>query len=245
MVDKSIFIGMSGARNTMQEMEILTNNLANINTTGFRADYESVSQVPVSDAANNARIFATVGNNYTNFKQGAITSTGRDLDVAVNGDGFFAVQSKAGEEGYTRAGDFQLSKDGFLVTRSGQYVLGTSGPINIAPATKINIGRDGTISAMLVGTNEMTNIGRLKLVNPKLNNMQKGHDGLFYLTNGSTAALSEQVQVISGSIEQSNVNPVEMLTKLIDISRHYDLQMNMMKNYADNASKGNQLLEII
>ena len=242
-MDKSVYIGMTGEKSSMHQLEILTNNLANVNTTGFRADYETVKQTAVSSNPKETRVFSTVNGTYTDFNHGPTLNTGRDLDVAISGEGFIAVQGKEGREGYTRAGSLELDQ-GNLVTKAGEIVVGRSGIINIPAAEKINIAIDGTVSARLKGTKEMVEIGRIKLVSPKTSTLEKGADGLFYTKNNELQIPDDKLQLVHGALEGSNVNAVDTLTKLIDLSRNFEVHSHIMKSVQENMDKANQILEI-
>lgn len=245
MVDKAVFIGSSGADSNMHQLQIVTNNLANANTVGFRADYEVMKQYKVDANGKETRVFGALDSVYTDFREGPTINTGRDLDVAISGEGFIAVQSKSGKEGFTRAGDLQVSGDGFLTTRSGELVMGIGGAINVPDIERASIGPDGTIQVRLRGTTDLVTVDRIKLVNPSVQDIRKGEDGLFYLAKeGSSALPDENVKLIHGALEGSNVNPIETLTKLIDLSRNYEQHTNFMKTIADNGSLANQLLQL-
>lgn len=241
-MDKAIFLGMNAQESAMHQLEILSNNLANVNTPGFRADYEVLKQNPVGHGTMGTRVYSSVGQTYTDFKQGPILRTGRELDVAISGEGFLTAQSLSGKEGYTRAGNLTLSREGFLTTQSGEMILGTNGVINIRPSEKIEIASDGTISARYVGADNMVPVARLKLVNPKLSDLHKGKDGLFYTNGDSNVVVSNTVKLTAGAIEESNVNPIDTLTKLIDVSRQYELHANFIKNLTEVADAANRLL---
>lgn len=243
-MDKTIFLNSSAADNAMRQLEILSNNLANSGTVGFRGDQPVFKTVAVNDDPNQSKFYASLDRVYSSFEQGPVMQTGRDLDVAVSGQGFIAVQSKAGNEAYTRAGDLQVS-NGYLVTHSGEFVKGNAGLISIPPeAQHVAITNDGTVSAKLAGQADMVTLDRIKLANPAVNKLGKGKDGLFHLANGETASRDENVKLIPGSLEGSNVNVVHALTDLIDLSRRFEFHTNLMKTYADNSSKLNQLLNI-
>lgn len=245
MVDKALFLGSNGESASMHQMEIITNNLANVNTTGFRADYQAMKQFDSKGKGDDSRTYAASGQTYSDFTPGPIIHTDRDLDVAVSGKGFIAVQSKTGKEGYTRAGDLQISDTGFLTTRSGQYIMGEGGPIQIAQSKKISIGEDGTISSLLPGASESVIINRIKLTNPDITQLQKGTDGLFYMNGGAAdAKLDSSVKIIPRAIEGSNVNPVETLTTLIELSRQFEMHSDLVKNLSDNADKANEILQL-
>lgn len=242
-MDKALFVGMGGQNNALRELEMLSNNLANVNTPGFRGDYEVVKQHHIKNEGMESRVYASVGESYTDFKQGPVLKTGRELDLAVSGHGMFAVQSKSGREGYTRAGNFEISGDGFLVNAQGNLVMGDSGMIRIPPAEKVQIGEDGTVSVKPIGEQEMVTIGKIKLIMPDIKNIEKGDDGLFFAKNGATYPDDKNIKIQTGALEGSNVDPVETLIKLIDISRSYDIHSNFIKGLSEQATEANKLLD--
>lgn len=243
-MDKALFVGMGSQKNSLRQLEMLSNNLANVNTPGFRADYENVSEHHMETGGLETRVYSKLGQTYTDFTQGPVLRTGRDLDLAISGKGMFAVQSKTGKEAYTRAGNFDISADGFLTTASGDMVMGIGGPINIPKAERVEIGDDGTVSIRPLGEQTTVNIGRIKLVNPNVSNLAKGQDGYFYTKDNGRLEPDLNVKMASGALEGSNVSPVETLIKLIDLSRHYEIHSNMIKNLAEEASLSNKLLDI-
>ncbi len=188
-MDDMIFLAMSGAKQTEYAQAINTNNLANVSTTGFRADLHSFSAVPVDGPGIESRVNAVVGSYGTDFAKGPIATTGRDLDVAVQGEGFIAVQAPDGTEAYTRAGDLRVEAGGLLSTGAGHLVLGDGGPVAIPPNGSLLIGRDGTISVQPLGQGPETLaiVDRIKLVNPDLAALQKGSDGLLRLADDEMA----------------------------------------------------------
>lgn len=242
-MDKALFIGMGGQSNALRELEILSNNLANVNTPGFKADYEVMKQHHLNNIGLETRVYSKLGKTYTDFRQGPILRTGRDLDVAVSGHGMFAIQSKSGREGYTRAGDFDISNDGFLTTSRGQMVLGKTGAIQIKNAERVIIGKDGTVSIKPLDSDQNVIIGKLKLVNGENARVEKGEDGLFYPVGGKGLVDDPNLMVESGSLEGSNVSPVATMIKLIDLSRNYEIHSNLIKNMADSAVQANSLLD--
>jgi flagellar basal-body rod protein FlgF len=243
-MDKSLFISSHGAKNAMRQLEVLTNNMANVNTNGFKADQTFMQQYDASSKDNNTRSYSKLEKIYTNFDPGSIINTGRDLDLAVDGDGFIAVQSKSGREGYARTGSLQMTPDGSLITSAGHLVMGNSGIINIPPSEKLHISPDGSISAVLLGTTDLVPIDKIKLTNPNVTQLQKGEDGLFYMNSGASADDDINVKIVSGALEGSNVNVIDTMAKLIDLSRGYEIHTNYMKTIADNTSKSNEILSI-
>lgn len=246
MVDTALFVGMSGAKEAMHSLQVISNNLANANTIGFRADYETIKSLPVTSDAKETRVYSAPDRTYSDFKPGAIMKTGSDLDVALSGPGFIAVQTKEGKEAYTRAGNLRITPQGVLVTQRGDIVLGSTGVITIPQATKIHIGERGGVSAQLIGDGEkdLTELGSIKLVDAPPSQLQKGEDGLFYLAEGATAMPSDKVTLVSGALEGSNVDPVRALTEIIDISRQFEMHTKLMRALEDNTMKANQLLEV-
>src|SRR5258706_352945 len=162
-MDRMIYLSMSGAKATMQRQDTLANNLANVATPGFRAELQSFRAVPVQGSGASTRVFSLETTTGYDATPGAITSTGRNLDVAVKGNAWLTVQALDGTEAYTRGGSLEVSSDGTLTTRSGLPVMGDGGPLQVPPNTAVSIGADGTVSAKGVdGKNPA--IRKLKLV---------------------------------------------------------------------------------
>jgi len=244
MTDKAIYIGNSAAKQAMQQLEVITNNLANVNKTGFRADFISNKPFHLNGTDKESRSYSTTGQNFSDFTSGALIKTDRDLDVAIGGQGFIAIKNVTGGEGFTRDGNLQL-QDGFIKSQSGNIVMGTSGPISIpSNAERMSIGADGTVSVKFKGEAQPVTVNKIKLVNPDIGQLAKGEDGLFYLPSGGSAPADDKIRITPGSLEGSNVNPVETLTSLIEVSRQFDLDSNLMKTLKDNASKANELLQV-
>jgi flagellar basal-body rod protein FlgF len=242
-MDRMIYTAMTGAKALMQRQESLSHNLANANTTGFQADVMSFRAVPVrADGTATTRVAnleATLGFDPT---PGPIIQTGRSLDVAVRGPGWIAVQGLDGNEAYTRNGAFTVGADGTLQNHSGLPVVGDGGPIQVPPLAQVMVGDDGTVSAK-VGNQPVTQIGRLKLVNPPPEEMAKGSDGLLRSKNGDVPA-DPAVRVAGGVLETSNVNVVEAMVGMIALARQFEMQMKMMQNTEANEQKATQLLSL-
>ncbi|MBF0255571.1 MAG: flagellar basal-body rod protein FlgF [Gammaproteobacteria bacterium] len=238
-MDRMLYVAMSGAKETMLAQAANNNNLANVATTGFRADLQQFRSMPVFGDGHPTRVYALSERPATDFSQGPLVHTGRDLDVAINGQGWIAVQAKDGTEAYTRAGDLRTDVNGFLTTGTGLPVMGDGGPIAIPPADKVIIAADGTISIRPPGANanELAIVERIKLVNPDLAQMRKGADGLIRPEDGQPAEADANVRLVQGAIEGSNVNPADALVDMIELSRRYELQVKMMKTADDNAQQ--------
>lgn len=245
-MDKMIYLAMSGARQTEYAQTINSNNLANVSTTGFRADLHSFSSVPIDGPGVEARINAVVESYGTDLSQGPMNNTGRDLDIAVRGEGFIAVQAPDGSEAYTRAGDLRVEAGGLLATGAGHLVIGDGGPVAIPPNSSLLIGSDGTISVQPLGQGPATLaiVDRIKLVQPGIENLQKGEDGLLHMKDGSVADADASVSLLSGSLEQSNVNVAKTLVNMIELARQYEMQINVIKSSEENADAAATMMRV-
>lgn len=245
-MDKLLYISMNAAQQTMLAQATNANNLANVSTTGFRSDLEQFRSMPVFGEGMPTRVYSMTERPQTDYQQGAVISTGRELDVAVQGDGFIAVLGRDGREGYTRAGDFKITETGQLVTGTGLAVLGEGGPIAIPPAEKVEIAVDGTISIVPIGSPvlEIAVLDRIKLVKPDLQGVFKDADGLLRMTDGGDAPLDATVKLSSGNIEGSNVSAVGALTKMIELQRKYEMQVKMMSLAEENSSAAARIMQM-
>jgi len=237
-----IYTAMSGAKSMMQRQDVLSNNLANINTPGFRAETVAFRVAPVEGPGLATRAFSAESTPGADLTPGVITTTGRPLDVAVMGKGWLTVQGNDGTEAYTRNGALEVDDQGVLRTQNGLSVMGDGGPIAVPAGHSVSIAADGTISAVpLSGAKRPISLGRLKLVNPPATDIQRSADGLFRMKNG-TAEADPNLRVASGSIEGSNVNAVEAMTGMISLARQFEMQMKLMQTAESNARKGTSVL---
>lgn len=247
-MDNMLYIAMSGAKEDLNAVSIRSNNLANINTTGFKADLAQARSMQAYGEGHPSRVFALSERPGQNFAEGAIKTTGRDLDVAVVGQGWLSVLDANGEEAMTRNGNLQISQGGMLQTSSGQPVMGEAGPVFIPlPITNITIGKDGTVSVQPQGapSEVREEIDRISVVNPPNGLIEKGQDGLFRMKNGEELPLPDfNARLEVGALEGSNVNAVEEMTQLISLQRNYELSVKMMKAAQDNDQRSEQLLRI-
>lgn len=239
-MDRMLYVAMSGAKETLIAQANASNNLANANTTGFVNDLNQFRSMPVFGAGHPTRVFALSERPTTNFEQGSIQYTGRDLDVAVNGGGWIAVQARDGNEAYTRRGDLRVDENGLLLTGNDLPVMGNGGPIAVPPFDKIEIGVDGTVSIRPAGaaSDQLAVIDRIKLVAPQYDQMTKGDDGLLRLKSGADAEEDAAQRVVSGALQASNVNVVNEMVDMIELSRRFELQVKMMKTAEESAAAG-------
>ncbi|MGE7991307.1 flagellar basal body rod protein FlgF [Pseudomonas sp. NPDC089554] len=230
-MDKMLYVAMTGASQNAMAQKAHANNLANVSTTGFQRDLEQARSMPVFGDSFPARAFAMSERPGTDFTPGAMIETGRELDVAVSGNGFIAVQAPDGSEAYVRTGSLNIDALGVLRTGNGMPVIGNGGPIAIPPEQKVEVGDDGTISIRAMGEDPrvMAEVDRIKLVNPDIAGMTKGLDGLMHTTSGQPADADVNVRVVSGFLQGSNVNAVEEMTSVLALSRQFELHVKMMK----------------
>ncbi|MBL4942761.1 MAG: flagellar basal-body rod protein FlgF [Colwellia sp.] len=251
-MDKMLYIAMSGAKQNMQALAINANNLANAKTTGFKADLSQARSMQVFGEGQPTRVFAMTERASQNFDSGSLLTTGRALDIAINGEGWFAVQTpelSAGgfgsDEAYTRQGHLRLTQDGTLETSNGELVLGDNGPIVLPlPVNNIQISADGTILVQPAGApnTEQEEVGRIKLVNPDVRLLEKGTDGLFRRKDGQVEFADANVQVRGGALESSNVNPLYEMTDMIALQRQFEMHLKLMKTAEEIDASSSSLL---
>ena len=245
-MDRLIYTAMTGAKHAFLQQAGVAHNLANASTVGYRAMEHRFRAVPIQGEGAATRAFTVDASVANVFDQGPLMATGRELDVAVQGAGWIAVETPGGNEAYTRAGNLQINVNGLLQTASGLNVQGDGGPIAIPPDNSITISPDGTVSTVpLFGTpNNVSVVGRIKLVNPPENELVRGDDGLFRSRNGEAAALDEAVKIASETLEGSNVNSVDALVSMISLARQFEMQIKMLQTADADAAKANQILSM-
>lgn len=245
-MDRMLYVAMTGARETLRAQAANNHNLANASTLGFRADLQAFQARRVSGDGYDSRVYATVSSTGFDDTAGSMMSTSRDLDVAVMGSGYIAVQGLDGREGYTRAGDLRVDAAGQLRTGTGLAVMGEGGPVAVPPHASVVIGGDGTVSIVPLGQGPETRaeVGRIKLVNPAADELARGADGLFRMKDGSEAPADAAVRLGSGVLEGSNVNVAEAMVNMIELSRRFDMQVRAMRAAEDNGSASARLLSM-
>lgn len=249
-MDRMIYTAMSGAQQSLYRQAVISNNLANVSTAGFREQVHAMRAVPVQGAGDlPTRVSVALTTPGTDFSPGPVNATGRELDVALKGHAWLAIQDAQGNEAYTRRGDLQVNGSGMLTT-GGHPVIGEAGPIIVPLGAQLSIGADGTISAIGAGSDPdaLMQIGRLKMVTPEPGGLQRGADGLFraIADNGEPAALprDDGARLQTGALEGSNVSAVESMVDMIANARLYEMQMKVIQISNDNAGQANRLLSI-
>ena len=244
-MDRMLYVAMSGAKQAMEQQASVANNMANVSTPGFRAQINTFRAVPVVGEEAPTRAFVAATTPGADFTHGPLTETGRDLDVAVRGEGWLVVQAPGGGEAYTRVGNLQVGADGQVMTMGARPVVGDGGPLVIPPGSTVTIASDGLIAARGAGDPAVgvAEVGRLKLVNPPVADLVRGEDGLFRMREGLPPAEADaNVVVAAGMVEGSNVNPVEAMVAMIANGRSFEMQMKSIQTADTNAQSANKLL---
>jgi len=250
-MDHAIYTAMGAASQTLNQQAVTASNLANASTPGFRAQLNAMRAVPVEGLSLPTRTLVTASTPGADMTPGSMDYTSRPLDVALQQDGWLAVQTADGGEGYTRNGNIQVDSVGQL-TIQGHPVIGDGGPITVPEGSEITIAADGTISALNPGDppNTVSPVGRLKLVKAEGFEVQRGDDGMFRLTQaaqatrGATLQSDPSIRVMSGVLEGSNVKPVAAMTDMIASARRFEMQMKVISSVDENAGRANQLLSM-
>lgn len=245
-MDKLAYIAMTGAKQIAQAQAINSHNLANANTTGFRADLHDFQATPINGPGYASRVNAVVNSAGWSSAHGALRTTGNPLDVAVSGGGWIAVQAADGSEAYTKAGDLRVNALGQLVTGTQLPVMGDTGPVAVPPHSNLTVGADGTISIVPLGQGAATSasVDRMKLVNPPANQLVKGDDGLIRLRDGSAASADASVSLTVGALEGSNVNVVGSMVSMIELARQFEIQVRMIDTANDNSKAAASIMRL-
>ncbi len=245
-MDRYLYLAMHGATQAMQAQQTNANNLANISTVGFKATLDHFQAKPVFGPGNPDRVYTSDQIAGAKFDQGAVLTTGRELDITINGDGWFAVQAGDGSVAYSRRGDFHIDASGLLLNGANQIVLGEGGPITLPQFETLVIGRDGTMSVRADGqaANSLVAVDRLRLVNPNTDQLIRGDDGLFRTRDGIEAPADAAVSITSGALETSNVSAVDAMVRMMEYARQYETQVKMMNLASENDQASSRLMRM-
>jgi len=237
-MDRAAYLTMAGAKASLQRQEVLSHNLANASTNGFRAELTAFRAVPVRGDGASTRVFALESTPGYNPEPGPVQATGRNLDVAMQGKAWLAVQALDGTEAYTRAGALDVNTEGLLVTKTGLTVVGDGGPITVPANAEVLVATDGTVSAKVANGKPQT-LGKLKLVTPEAP-LTRGDDGLFRAADELPADPNARVQ--DGALEGSNVSPVESMVAMIAAARQFEQQMKLIQAAQEKEQQATKLL---
>ncbi len=248
-MDRALYIAMTGAKHNTMSQTAEANNLANVNTTGFKRDFEQARSMPVFGEHYPTRAYALSERPASDFNPGTLVYTGRHLDLGIDNQGWFSVVGPDGEEAYTRRGDLRVDQLGRLINGEDLQVIGVGGPIVIPPYEQIEVAMNGTISIVAAGDEPavVAELEQLKMVIPDPDRLEKSPDGLFRLRDkGENEVVQPDptVEVVEGHLEQSNVKAVHSLIETLSLHRQYEMQVNMMKTVDENAQVTSQIMEI-
>jgi flagellar basal-body rod protein FlgF len=230
MSEQLLYLALSGLNATMDRVTANTNNLANANTTGFKAQRPVFQAFPLYGQGLADRVDVGAEQDTADLKPGPVQQTGRNLDVAVTGSGWIAVQAADGSTALTRNGSLSISATHVLQTSDGRPVLGSGGaPITLPPLQDITIGKDGTISGALVGqsADQVVALNRIMLVDPPAKALQRRSDGLFADTAGAPKP-DAKVQLQVGALEESNADTVGLMMNMLENTRMFQMQTQLV-----------------
>lgn len=241
-MDRLIYTAASGAGRVFNAQQVRANNLANINTHGFRADMERAQAFSVPGNGFDSRTMVEAQSAGTRFDAAELQTTGRELDLAIRGGGFFTVQLPEGDEAYTRSGAIERTENGDLMI-GGLPVLADGGDVmNVPLYSSIEFGDNGLVNIVPEGEVLAVEVGRLKLVNPPVQDLGKLENGLFVTNGREPLNDDETVMMVSGFLEQSNVVAVEEMVASMQLSRNFEMQLKMMQTAEKIAEAGNRLI---
>lgn len=247
-MDRILYTASNGAARVLEQQAVIANNLANVTTTGFRKQLAIYRSVPVQGHAGElpTRVSTVASTPGSNFRQGALAETGRPLDAAIAGEGWFTVQTSNGEA-YTRAGEFAVNERNELVTITGLPVLSIENrPIKVPGRGNVTFSPDGRVTVMGIGGNprSVQVLGQLKLVNPPIGQLERGGKGLFRVVGGKPVQADPTVRIIPGFIEKSNASPVEAMVAMISNARQFQMQMKVIESANANERRANSILSV-
>ena len=231
-MDKMIFTMLNSMKNVQHKQTNNAHEIANVITPGFKKSFSEQTKsldVHVDGALNSRAMPISKATNIVDMNPGALMISGRALDIYVNDAGALVVQGPEGQELYTRRGDLSVSANGMLVTGTGHLVIGDDGPITVPQGTNISIANDGRVNMIPPGSHLEVQVGRIKLVNTADQDMLIREDGLYQLEKGDLP-LDGEIRITPKALEGSNVNAVDAMVRMIQLSRQYEMDVNMIKN---------------
>ncbi len=245
-MDRMLYVAMSGAKETLIAQANNSNNLANVNTPGFMEDFNQFRSMPVFGAGYPTRVYALDERPDINFDKGSFQATGNALDLAINGEGYFAVQAPDGSEAYTRRADLKVDANGLVTNGQGLPLIGNGGPIALPPFENLEIAPDGTVTILPEGAtpDSLAIVDRIKMVNPGTAELYKDENGLLRLKEGGEAGADAGTQLVSGVIESSNVNVADALVNMIELSRKFEMQVKLMKTSEEMDTASSSLMKM-
>ncbi|MPT49256.1 MAG: flagellar basal body rod protein FlgF [Sphingobium sp.] len=245
-MDRVLNTALTAMRGSMARQTTTAHNLANANTTGFRAEVANATSMWINGQTYNSRVQSSEQVLGADMREGSVTQTGNPLDVAMEGDALLAVQASDGSEAYTRRGDLKLSDTGLMTTGDGLPVIGQAGPITVPAYNSISISKDGGIWIVPQGGDaaQPIQVDKLKLASPVGSDVAKGLDGLFREINGGALPEDPLASVMPEALEGSNVNATSMLVQMIEASRAWETQVKMIDTAKQMDDGGASLMRL-
>jgi len=246
-MDNFLYIAMNASRTAELAQQTNANNLANVNSIGFKAELDYIQSIPVYGPGHATRVYASNDQAGIDLTQGPVLNTGRDLDVVINEqDGWLAVQAEDGSTAFTRRGDLHIDANGLVTNGSGDLLLGEGGPITLPQFESLVIGRDGTLSIRAAGqsVNTLVAVDRIRMVKLSTDNIQRGEDGLFRVRDGIEPIADASITLTSGALEGSNVNSIDAMVRMLEYSRNYETSVKLMKVAEDNDASSARLMRL-
>lgn len=243
-MDHLIYTAYSGMSASMVRERVIANNMANAQTTGFRAEMMVAQPTTIKGTGLEARALNDTEVRGANLKQGELVGTGNPLDIALTGHTMMAVQAADGSEAYTRRGDLRADANGTLLNGDGLPVLSDTGPITVPPESRLSIGPDGTVLAANPATPEQPPqaVGRIKLASTDGTQIEKALDGQFRVVGGGVLPADETARVVPGSLEKSNVDPTAVLVEMVDAQRLFEMRTKVVQTARENDEKSAALM---
>lgn len=229
-MDRMIWTAVTGMSASMARQRMIASNMANAQTIGFRAEIMRATPMTLKGPSLESRAMTDASVHGAIMTAGAMTPTGRALDVALQGDALLTVQAADGTEAYTRRGDLSVSPNGLLVNGEGYPVMNDGGQISIPPGSDVSIAEDGAVLVRDAANPEAPpqQIDRLKLANWRGSDIAKGLDGLFRVTGGGVLPADADARLAPATLEQSNVRPSEVLVEMVEAQRLYDMRTKLV-----------------
>ena len=245
-MDRLIYTALSGMQSSMNRQRVIASNMANAQTVGFRAELLDQRPVTVEGDSLEVRAMQNAEVRGAIMDPGPVVETGNPLDVAIQGDALLAVQAEDGSEAYTRRGDLSISPTGLLVNGEGLPVMGEAGPITVPLGGKPSIAPDGMVLVTDPAAPDQPpqEAGRIKLAGWQGSPISKGLDGLFRGEGGGVLPTDEEARLVSGSLEQSNVKPTEVLVEMIDAQRLFAMRTKLIATARECDEGGAQLMRL-